>query len=70
MLEAPKNHARPKRHSPILTTGQLFLHSCLHFFGLHLPSGSRISTTHMYLLPESRGGGFCASGMTMHVKST
>jgi hypothetical protein len=21
---------------PILTTGQLFLHSCLHFFGLHL----------------------------------
>lgn len=22
--------------SPIRTTGQLFLHSCLHFFGLHL----------------------------------
>ncbi|KAI8895074.1 hypothetical protein BC833DRAFT_529850 [Globomyces pollinis-pini] len=21
---------------PILTTGQPFLHSCLHFFGLHL----------------------------------
>ncbi|KAI8050334.1 hypothetical protein BDF22DRAFT_605134, partial [Syncephalis plumigaleata] len=21
---------------PIRTTGQLFLHSCLHFFGLHL----------------------------------
>ncbi|EGW34941.1 uncharacterized protein SPAPADRAFT_131559, partial [Spathaspora passalidarum NRRL Y-27907] len=20
---------------PVLTTGQLFLHSCLHFFGLH-----------------------------------
>lgn len=23
-------------HAPILTTGQLFLHSCLHFLGLHL----------------------------------
>lgn len=23
-------------HSPTLTTGQLFLHSCLHFLGLHL----------------------------------
>lgn len=24
------------RDVPIFTTGQLFLHSCLHFFGLHL----------------------------------
>jgi hypothetical protein len=25
-----------KYTSPIFTTGQLFLHSCRHFFGLHL----------------------------------
>ncbi len=25
-----------RRHSPIFTTGQLFLHSCRHFLGLHL----------------------------------
>lgn len=27
-----------KINAPTLTTGQLFLHSCLHFLGLHLRS--------------------------------
>ena len=26
---------------PTLTTGQLFLHSCLHFLGLHLRAGGQ-----------------------------
>jgi len=40
MINSTKTHARStinlkdKEASPILTTGQDFLHSCLHFFGL------------------------------------
>ena len=50
MSEAPMDLAGPC-HSPILTTGQLFLHSCLHFFGLHLPlnNGSQDSAPHKSL---------------------
>ena len=29
-------HCTTVANLPVLTTGQLFLHSCLHFFGLHL----------------------------------
>jgi hypothetical protein len=32
VLAQPHTHA----HAPTLTTGQLFLHSCRHFLGLHL----------------------------------
>ncbi|KAI9593846.1 hypothetical protein BDF19DRAFT_386933, partial [Syncephalis fuscata] len=40
-------------HLPIRTTGQLFLHSCRHFFGLHLSeltSAIRVSFSAMLLL--------------------
>lgn len=34
-------HDEKWRRSPIFTTGQLFLHSCLHFLGLHLHGHAR-----------------------------
>ncbi|EIE24325.1 hypothetical protein COCSUDRAFT_10993, partial [Coccomyxa subellipsoidea C-169] len=36
MQSLPADYPSTLICSPIFTTGQLFLHSCLHFFGLHL----------------------------------
>ena len=35
-MKKEKREKKNKKTLPILTTGQLFLHSCLHFLGLHL----------------------------------
>ncbi|KAJ1491881.1 hypothetical protein T484DRAFT_1612133, partial [Baffinella frigidus] len=35
-LPAEGKTGRRRRRSPMRTTGQYFMHSCPHFFGLHL----------------------------------
>lgn len=36
--------------APIFTTGQLFLHSCLHFLGLHLRGSTLFRSDEAHIL--------------------